>query len=187
VLFIYYTNRGYAKGSGCYNLDCKGFVQTNHQVTLGNTWTSYSSYGNEVGATFSFLLHDGNWWFSLGGNWLGYYPTSVYREVDDTAMAAGATSVDFGGEVTRFNSDDWPQMGSGEYADDGWSYAASHLQIRYFTPDGRYYYDADLTTDQEDPSCFTIDENEQDENGGTWFTFGGPGGPASGCDSVVVV
>merc|ERR1712137_101427 len=187
VLFLFYTNNDYADGSGCYNLDCPGFVQTNHSYYLGKAWSSYSSDGNRIASTFSFYLYEGNWWSSLDGVNVGYYPTSVYSSVDSTTgMAVGATEVDFGGETTHDGTNNWPQMGSEKFANAGWRHAAGHSSIRYFTSDG-HYNNATLTLDQEDKSCYTIDEYEHDANVGTWFTFGGPGGPASGCNNEIVV
>jgi hypothetical protein len=45
VLFIFFTNNNYAKGSGCYNLECDGFVQTSNAFSLGGSWANYSSPG----------------------------------------------------------------------------------------------------------------------------------------------
>jgi len=185
VLFLYYTNNGYACHSGCYNLDCTGFVQTNHKYYLGKGWTHYSSDGDRYYAKFSFFLSGGNWWFSLDGNFVGYYPTSVYSGICSGGMANLARDVDYGGEVAHYGTNNWPQMGSGMFASAGWSHAAAHSSIRYYDTDGKYYSDATLTTDAEDLSCFTIDEYEHDTNVGTWFTFGG--GPSDGCNNKGVV
>jgi hypothetical protein len=184
VLFLYRTNNGYASGSGCYNLDCTGFVQTDHSIALGKAWSTYSSDGHRTASTFSYRLYNDAWWFSVDGKNIGYYPTSIYKSVDATAMAVGATKVDFGGETTHTQAtDDWPQMGSGKFANAGYSHAASHTIVRYFTPDGKYYNNATLSTSQHSSSCYTIVEHEHDTNAGTWFSFGGPGGAYSGCNS----
>jgi hypothetical protein len=44
-LFIYYTTGNYQTGTGCYNLSCTGFVQTDSSVVLGESWTTYSTQG----------------------------------------------------------------------------------------------------------------------------------------------
>jgi len=183
ALFLYSTNNGYARGSGCYNLDCGNFVQTNHQYALGKKVSSFSTDGHRQAANFGYKLYEGNWWFSLHGQHVGYYPTSFYKKVDGTAMAVGATSIDFGGETTHTSShDNWPQMGSGKFAHAGYAHAASHSYIQYYTQSSTH--SASLRASQRSSTCYTIGTHENDKKMGTWFTFGGPGGAASGCNSV---
>lgn len=183
VLFLYRTNNGYQANSGCYNLECTGFVQVDSSVQLGKKWQAYSSDGNRVAATYSYQLYQGNWWFKLNGKNIGYYPTSIYAQVDANAMAVGATEVDFGGETTTDKvGDAWPQMGSGKFADAGYEHAAAQTNIQYFS--GGYANAAQLMADQESTSCYTIDKHENDPNSGTWFTFGGPGGAFNSCGST---
>jgi hypothetical protein len=53
VLFIYFTPDNYGKKDptkptlGCYNLDCKAFVQTNKNWALGGAFSNYSTYGGQ--------------------------------------------------------------------------------------------------------------------------------------------
>jgi len=189
-LFVYGTNNGYAPNSGCYNLECSAFVQTNHNYTLGHKWNQYSTDGNVVTLEFGYVLFKGNWWFRLGGENIGYYPGDHYSKVDGTAMAKGATEVDFGGEVTKTaKGDNWPQMGSGKFADAGYSHAAGHYNAVWYSDDGTGtggYYEtaATLTTDAEDTSCYTIIEQEKATYYGTWFLYGGPGAGPDGCTST---
>jgi len=51
VFFIYYTSGNYAPGTGCYNLDCAGFVQTSSAYTIGGVLSPWSTRGgaqNEI-------------------------------------------------------------------------------------------------------------------------------------------
>lgn len=188
VIFVYGTNNGYAAGSGCYNLDCANFVQTSQDFPLGGSWSSYSSDGDREYANYAFFFYENNWWLSIGGHNLGYYPGSFYSSVDDSAMSVGATEVDFGGETTHDGTDNWPQMGSGQFASAGINHAATHTNILYYAPDGSQAFPASLSPTSNQP-CYTIQEAEHDANLGTWFTFGGPGGALSACltDDAVVV
>jgi hypothetical protein len=182
-LFIYRTNNGYASGSGCYNLDCAGFVQTNHTYALGAHWSHYSTQGgDQYSLKYGYQLFEGNWWLQLGGTNVGYYPGSVY---DNGPMATESTKVDFGGETYNDNTDAWPQMGSGSFAGSGWQQAAYHKEICYLTTDASpSCYAASLTTSADDVSCYTIDYHYYgDSSWGTYFFFGGPGGPVNGCSS----
>jgi len=180
-LFIFFTADGYDK-TGCYNLDCKAFVQTDSKVALGGRWDIYSTLGGDQReASFAYQFYEGNWWFQLNGVNVGYYPGSLY---DNGPMALGsASTVDFGGETFNLDLDNWPEMGSGDFAGDGWREAAYQKHIYYILPGGNTAYYASLTPYANYPSCYTIDYHS-DDYWGTYFFFGGPGGPAGGCNSV---
>jgi hypothetical protein len=40
-------------GTGCYNLGCSGFVQTNNQIVIGGTLSPQSVYG---GSQYEFTI-----------------------------------------------------------------------------------------------------------------------------------
>lgn len=66
VFFIYWTADDY-NHTGCYNLDCSAFVQTNHSVTIGGTISPSSVYGGaQYEIQLSFYLYQGNWWLYWG-------------------------------------------------------------------------------------------------------------------------
>jgi hypothetical protein len=181
VLFIYWTADDY-QNTGCYNLDCSGFVQTNSNWYLGGTWNNYSSTGGgQWGFELQWKLFSGNWWLFLKGpgNYeaVGYYPTSIYK---GGQLAANSTLIEYGGEVARKTGDVWPQMGSGAQADAGWQFAAYQNTIFYIptnTDDGVGVW-ANLTAgDEALASCYTIDyvSASTGSTWGTYFYFGGPG------------
>jgi hypothetical protein len=179
-LFIYWTADGY-QNTGCYNLDCSAFVQTNGNWYLGGPFSSYSTVG---GAQYEFLaqyyLYQGNWWLGLGapGNvtWVGYYPASLYGS---GPMSTSAQLIEFGSESVGLTS--WPPEGSGNFASAGWSYAGYQRQLYYWAPGGAAYWDT-LSVGQPSPSCYTIagpywgGYNPPSNYWGTYFYFGGPGG-----------
>jgi len=180
VLFVYHTNNGYAAGSGCYNLDCAGFVQVDNTYALAGKWPSYSSDGGiQTVLSLGYQFYEGNWWLHVGGKFIGYYPGSVYN---GGPMAQGATGIDFGGE-TYTSGSTWPQMGSGEFASSGWKRAAFHRNINYYS--GGIAHTAALNAIAYDTTCYTIDQHAATDgsNWGAYFYFGGPGG--SPCSSAV--
>ena len=100
VLFVYFTPDGYK--TGCYNLDCTGFIQASSKWTLGAALSHYSTTGGpQYVLTMQWQYYLGNWWlqFNNGSGWdpVGYYPASVYGT---GPLASGDASItEFGGEA----------------------------------------------------------------------------------------
>lgn len=161
IYFIYWTPDNYQ--TGCYNLECAAFVQTNGLYHLGKPVPAW----NEM--TFGYYLHEGNWWLFGGKNPIGYYPISLFN---NGQMAFNATEIDFGGETTGIST--WPPMGTGVFANKGYTEAAYQRNICYYPAGSNILKTASLTADQPSPSCYTIDVFN---NGwGEYFYYGGPGG-----------
>jgi hypothetical protein len=175
VLFIYFTPDGYT--TGCYNIECAGFVQTTKAVALGAPFANYSSYGGtQYGFDLQWKYYNGNWWMFFGNNAVGYYPGSAFK---GGAMASNAAVTWYGGE-TYTPSGGWPQMGSGNFASAGWTQAAFQNTIFYSPQNvsGGAGVWSSLTPAETNPACYTIAYTSS-ANGGSWGTylyFGGPGG-----------
>ncbi|KAG6603291.1 hypothetical protein SDJN03_03900, partial [Cucurbita argyrosperma subsp. sororia] len=119
-LFTYWTSDAY-QVTGCYNLLCPSFVQTNRRIAIGAAIAPTSSYN---GAQFDISLlvwkdpKNGNWWLEFGsGVMVGYWPAFLF-----THLQSHATTIQFGGEVV--NSRAWgfhtaTEMGSGHFAGQG--------------------------------------------------------------------
>jgi hypothetical protein len=173
-LFIYWTADDY-QTTGCYNLSCNAFVQTNKNWALGGALAPWSvAGGTQYELDFAYYLYQGNWWLYLGGeaaaNAVGYYPTSIYR---GGAMVSHAAEIDYGGETVGTTS--WPPMGSGAFANTGWQHAAYQRQIHYFpTSGGRL--DAALTATTTSPNCYTAIVTKYNPPWSETLWFGGPGG-----------
>jgi Neprosin len=187
VLFIYWTMDGYDQ-TGCFNLDCPGFMQINSNWYLGGVFSEYSTLdGPQVGVELQWKLYSRNWWLFIRGSdgyeAIGYYPTSIY---EDGPLSSHADQIEFGGETARKIGDKWPAMGSGIAAERGWSEAAFQSRIFWIPRDendgvGKW---ANLTSiDQALSSCYTINLVEAAKGGtwGTYFFYGGSGGDP--CDS----
>jgi len=179
VLFIYWTADNYKK-TGCYNLDCAGFVQINSNWYLGGIWSAYSSTGGtQWGFELQYKLFGDNWWLFLKGpgsyEAVGYYPDSIYN---GGPMADAASEALWGGETATSNV--WPEMGSGEFANQGWQRAA--FQNTIFTiprnEDNGTGVWANPSAQAPESSCYTVDLVPANRGGnwGTYFYFGGPGG-----------
>ena len=173
-LSIYWTADDY-QTTGCYNLSCTAFVQTNHNWALGGALAPVSvSGGAQYELELAYYLHQGNWWLYAGGeaaaNAVGYYPTSVYR---GGAMASHAAEIDYGGEVVGTTS--FPPMGSGAFANTGYQHAAYQRQIHFF-PTAGGSSDAALTATTTSPSCYTALVAKYNAPWNETLWYGGPGG-----------
>jgi hypothetical protein len=174
VLFVYFTADDYTN-TGCWNLTCSAFVQTNSSIALGGAWGNYSTYGGpQYGFSLQYQYFQGNWWLNVQGTWLGYYPGSVYN---GGPMASSSDLTEVGGE-TYTGGSNWPQMGSGQWASAGNGQAAYQNDIFYIADQNTTAYYSSLTTDETNPNCYTIAYTPSSAGGswGTYFYFGGPGG-----------
>jgi hypothetical protein len=174
VLFIYWTADAYGV-TGCYNLDCAAFVQTNSTIRLGGPFANYSVRG---GTQYDFMLQwqlfGGNWWLYVDGTAVGYYPGSLYG---GGPLATTATGIDYGGETV--GSTIWPPMGGGRFPAKGFGYAAYQREIFLITTAGASQWSA-LTVSQPSPLCYKIKLlKNADPDWSRYFYYGGPGG--TGC------
>jgi hypothetical protein len=180
VLFIYWTPDGYT--TGCYNLECAGFVQTNSSWMLGSSFPNYSTSG---GAQYEFQiqwqLYQGDWWLYLqkGGGTLdtiGYYPGTLYGSGQ---LSKYATLIEYGGETSNptGSTGPFPPMGSGAFASAGYQYAAYQRLIHYFDTSGASQWPI-LDAFQPTSSCYTSAPTPASSGGswGAYVFFGGPGG-----------
>lgn len=154
VSFIYWTADNYVH-TGCWNLDCPAFIQTNGTWTLGGALTTISTPGGtQYDLEIAWYLYQDNWWLYVNGtgadNAIGYYPAAQYGS---GALARNAASIDYGGETLA--SGNWPPMGSGAFASSAYGHAAYQREIYYITTAGRAAL-AGLTPVQNSPSCYTI-------------------------------
>jgi hypothetical protein len=178
VLFIYWTADSYSQ-TGCYNLDCSAFVQTNSNVRLGGTFSKYSRPGKtqyDVKLQWQvFANSGGQWWLYFNDQPVGFYPSSLYQ---GGPLAASAATIDYGGETV--GSTTWPKMGSGKFPAKGMGQAAFQRLIYYVTT-GNTAASATLTKQQPSPHCYKIavHNNSASAKNRTYFLFGGPGG--GGC------
>ena len=175
-LFIFWTADNYGQLK-CYNLDCPAFVQVSNQWHLGGKFTNYStSGGTQYYFTMTWYLYQGNWWLGLGNDtartWVGYYPGAIFR---GGQMSRNATSILYGGETVGDGS--WGPMGSGAFANRGYSFAAYQRQVFYITTNNVSAW-ANLTAQQPSPACYTVNGPLTGNNvfWGQYFFFGGPGG-----------
>ncbi|CAK9137727.1 unnamed protein product [Ilex paraguariensis] len=174
-LFTYWTSDSY-QATGCYNLLCAGFVQTNSRIAIGAAISPVSVFNNNQYDITVLIWKDpklGNWWMGFGDNTLvGYWPAELF-----THLADRATMVEWGGEVvnSRANGEHTStQMGSGHFAQDGFRKASYFRNLEIVDSDNSLISTHDISTLAENTNCYNIQSSYNNE-WGTYFYYGGPG------------
>jgi hypothetical protein len=176
-LFVYYTADGYHT-SGCYDHSCSGFVQYSTSVYPGAALTPSRPTRSPSEVSIRWQWSAGNWWLNANGDWVGYYPGSLYGSGE---MATHSSLIEYGGEILAGNGTSYvynPEMGSGRFGTDGFRLAAYQREITYFDSLGRMKSPT-LTPVNECPAGTSILGPEYGgiPGGlGVDFFFGGPGG-----------
>uniref|UniRef100_A0A1D1XRE9 Periplasmic nitrate reductase n=1 Tax=Anthurium amnicola TaxID=1678845 RepID=A0A1D1XRE9_9ARAE len=173
--FTYWTSDAY-QTTGCYNLLCSGFVQTNNKFAVGTAISPISTYD---GGQFDISLliwkdpRHGNWWLEFGsGLIVGYWPAFLFSH-----LVQHASMVQFGGEVVN----DRPagghtatQMGSGRFAVEGFGRASYFRNLQVVDWDNSLVPPASLRILADHPGCYDI-HGGVNNVWGSYFYFGGPG------------
>ncbi|KAJ8643344.1 hypothetical protein MRB53_005092 [Persea americana] len=165
---------------GCYNLKCPGFVQVSQKIALGTVFTPTSVYGGLQKVLDLKIFKDkatSNWWLVLGDESVGYWPSSLFKN-----MADHADYVQWGGQVLNTapgGSHTSTQMGSGHFPNEGFQKAAFFDKCVYFYTDDivgmtPYYSKSKVSK----PACYDVsDVSVLKGTPGVQFFYGGPGGP----------
>ncbi|KAB1202521.1 hypothetical protein CJ030_MR8G022036 [Morella rubra] len=164
------------QATGCYNLLCSGFVQTNSKIAIGAAISPVSSYAGNQYDISVLIWKDpkiGNWWMSFGDNTLvGYWPAEIF-----THLADHATMVEWGGEVVNTRASGAhtsTQMGSGHFPDEGFAKASYFRNLEIVDADNSLSSVQDISTLAENTNCYNI-KSAYNNQWGTYFYYGGPG------------
>lgn len=173
--FTYWTTDAY-QATGCYNLLCSGFVQTNSKIAIGAAISPTSSYS---GGQFDISLliwkdpKHGNWWLEFGsGILVGYWPSFLFSHLGDHA-----SMIQFGGEVVNLGSSGShtsTQMGSGHFAEEGFAKASYFRNMQVVDWDNNLIPLSNLRVLADHPNCYDI-QGGFNNAWGNYFYYGGPG------------
>ncbi|XP_072964741.1 protein neprosin-like [Typha angustifolia] len=174
-LFTYWTSDAY-QATGCYNILCPGFVQTNNRIAIGAAISPVSEYSGSQYDITILIWKDpklGNWWMSFGDNMLvGYWPAELFTHLSDHA-----TMVEWGGEVVNMRTNGEhtsTQMGSGHFASDGFAKASYFRSLEIVDSDNSLTAVQSISTLAEDTNCYDI-QSYSNADWGIHFYYGGPG------------
>ncbi|CAA6655359.1 unnamed protein product [Spirodela intermedia] len=155
-LFTYWTSDAY-QVTGCYNLLCSGFVQTNNRIAIGAAISPVSSYSGDQFDITILIWKDpklGNWWLGFGITrwWVGRR----------------------GGEHAAQRCAHGDEDGSGHFAEDGFGRASYFRNLEVVDGDNSLTAADSIATLAEDTHCYNIRSSTSSE-WGVHFYFGGPG------------
>ncbi len=177
--FIYFTTNGYASQGdnvGGYNRDVDGWVQYSSTLFPGAKLNSVSVMnGSQYSYFFRVQLYQGNWWIMLGTTWVGYYPASLFST---NGLRNKADKMSWYGEIVDLDDGTTTStdMGSGQFANQGWQKAAYMRNIWIYKLSDGFRYQYNPGTSGQTPGCYTLESHFL--SGGSWesyFYFGGPG------------
>ena len=183
VPFVYWTSDGYRR-TGCYDLECAGFVQTTNRVVFAKLSEALYSVPNGAQSELEVEVRQkaatGNWWLKLNGVWVGYWPRTLYANgtLADTAPTA---SMQAGGENT--GAAPLAEMGSGRHASSGYRSAAYQSNLRFWNAAGNVFPIVGKPH-MTDASCYSHASTvaaPQNSKKGSYFYFGGPGTADPNC------
>lgn len=173
--FTYWTSDAY-QATGCYNLLCSGFVQTNSKIAIGAAISPTSSY---KGGQFDISLliwkdpKHGNWWLEFGsGILVGYWPSFLFTHLRDHA-----SMVQFGGEIVDSRTGGFhtsTQMGSGHFAGEGFGKASYFRNLQIVDWGNSLIPLSNLKVLADHPNCYDI-RGGINNVWGNYFYYGGPG------------
>ncbi|KAL4280868.1 hypothetical protein GQ457_03G008290 [Hibiscus cannabinus] len=173
--FTYWTTDAY-HATGCYNLLCSGFVQTNNRIAIGAAISPTSSYN---GGQFDISLmiwkdpKHGNWWLEFGsGILVGYWPSFLFTHLRDHA-----SMVQFGGEIVNSRAGGFhtsTEMGSGRFAGLGFGKASYFRNMQAVDWDNNLIPLSNLRVVADHPNCYDI-QGGINRVWGNYFYYGGPG------------
>nr|TKW02558.1 hypothetical protein SEVIR_8G249750v2 [Setaria viridis] len=152
-LFIYWTRDAYLS-TGCYNLQCSGFIQTNNQIAIGGSFSPVSRYGGSQYEITILIWKDpkgGNWWLQVGNHILGYWPSTIF-----SYLQISASYVMWGGEGT-------------------YSKASYIRNVQVVDSFNKLKSPNVVGLRNKQPNCYNVQSGTNSINWGTYIFYGGPG------------
>ncbi|KIE03637.1 carboxyl-terminal proteinase, partial [Metarhizium majus ARSEF 297] len=183
-LFSFYTTNNYESYGDdvCgWNRDVAGWVQYDGEIYPGVAFAPLATVGGDrYEADIGFYYYRGNWWLHTLGRFIGYYPGSLFSRGVDPAdtLDHHSDQINFYGEI--YNSEDemtTTDMGSGEFPDKGFGYAAYLRRIAYYdTKDTFQNYNGSRGVVISDQSRYNLSAAwNSGSDWGSYFFIGGPG------------
>ncbi|XP_047316841.1 uncharacterized protein LOC124920400 [Impatiens glandulifera] len=175
--FTYWTTDAY-QATGCYNLLCSGFIQTNNKIAIGAAISPRSSFNGkqfDIGVMVWKDPKHGHWWLEFGSGLLvGYWPDVLFSH-----LRSHASMVQFGGEIVNRRSSNGgshtsTEMGSGHFGDEGFGKASYFRNLQVVDWDNNLLPLSNIHLLADHPNCYDIKAGKNNV-WGNYFYYGGPG------------
>ncbi|KAK2399697.1 hypothetical protein QL285_049483 [Trifolium repens] len=168
-IFAAWTSDNFEK-TGCYNIQCPGFVQVHSQYHLGEALPNVSVYGGPIyDLPINIFQGNNKWWVMIHNKAVGYFPVSLFtnlKAADQVAWGGGTIAIDAPS----------PAMGSGYFPDGNPYHSCYFKNIAYKNAIGSGDIRPNKVLEISDvPNCYRVKYQPNDYS----LLFGGPGG--SGC------
>ncbi|XP_057439878.1 uncharacterized protein LOC130731620 [Lotus japonicus] len=163
------------KRTGCYNLQCPGFVQIDRQLHVGIA-TKTSTYGGDTEELDFSLSQDPstqNWWVTIEHKNIGYFPAALFTNMK------WVDRVGWGGTTTTPAGTPSPPMGSGHFPDRIYEHTCYFRYMSYKDESRKDYGPEENVAKSfsDKPNCFGVDYyGNKGSQVGFSVQFGGPGG-----------
>ncbi|QCE01192.1 hypothetical protein DEO72_LG7g2486 [Vigna unguiculata] len=117
--------------------------------------------------------HTKNWWLTVGGKNIGYYPAKLFSNLDSASI------VGWGGRTRANVGDTSPEMGSGHFPDGKSSHACYFRSATIEDDSGDIYgpKSNQIVSYSDATNCYDVHFfGHQGGDAGIVLQFGGPGG-----------
>ncbi|KAH1214607.1 hypothetical protein GmHk_14G042300 [Glycine max] len=172
-IYSRWTRDNYQK-TGCFNMQCPGFVQTNKRIYLGTRVDITSIYGGRTIETNVSITQDPitkNWWLNIENTNIGYFPIALFSNM------ASAQQGGWGGKTHAPPGAPSPPMGSGYFPDKSFIHACYFRDVSFKNGSTQNYGPEEyhVNTETDKPSCFGVKYyGNQGRQLGYSLQFGGP-------------
>ncbi|XP_013624001.1 PREDICTED: uncharacterized protein LOC106329959 [Brassica oleracea var. oleracea] len=173
---MYWTADGY-KNSGCYNIQCPGFVIVTQIPWIGKAFSRTSIYGSNESVSFTPQVFQdgisGNWGLKILNEVIGYWPKELF-----THLNKGASLIRFGGNTFMSPDGISPPMGNGYFPVIDFQKSSYFLHVKVKNSNYQLVDIEDGKTRRYSDSyqCYRLTYWGYFKSNGVSFSFGGPGG-----------
>ncbi|MCH87384.1 carboxyl-terminal peptidase [Trifolium medium] len=162
--------------TGCFDLTCHGFVQTNKNIVLGGTIGPISiPFHQQYELNYGiFRDNEGKWWLKVKNSIaVGYWPGELIPNLGTAKLVQWGGQV-FSHEVKTKPPHTGTQMGSGDEANNRFGRACYISNVRIKDNSQMLKYPQFVSTYAREPYCYGA-LNDAPYGKDPIFYFGGPG------------